>query len=117
MLPNDAADVFVALGVLSAAGEFETGRASGTKSMLMRTRVREARQAVLPDAEREGVAMRFLLSASNGRKQSPPPSSVMAEAATHGDIVFLNMTERFYLCAWKVRMNGAQTCAHGLSSL
>ena len=37
----------------------------------------------------------------NGRTEAPPSARVLSEASAHGDLVFLNMTERFYLCAYK----------------
>ena len=50
-----ATEAFVALGVMSTAATFETGRASGSKMALMRSRVREA--AALVAGERHGVDM------------------------------------------------------------
>ena len=94
-----ATEAFVALGVMSTAATFETGRASGSKMALMRSRVREA--AALVAGERHGVALRFLLASRNGKSETLASEAVRAESSTHGDLVFLNMTERFYLCAWK----------------
>ena len=92
-------DAFVALGVLSSAGSFETGRATQTKNRLMRTRVREA--ASVSDSALHHVAMRFVLATNNGKLSEPPPQTVLQEADQYRDMIFLNMTERFYLCSWK----------------
>lgn len=91
----------VALGVLSTAGGFETGRASAAKSALQRAAVRTAARVA---GSGHGVALRFVVSLRNGRNGEPPPERVVREAASHGDLVFLNMTERFYLCAWKYHL-------------
>ena len=91
--------VRVALGVLSSAAQFETGRATSGKSAALRARVRQAVAATL--GNQSEVAMRFVLAVRNGRSKLPPSSLVMAENNRHGDIIFVNMTERFYLCAWK----------------
>ena len=97
-------DAFIALGVLSSAGDFETGRATAAKSELMRQRVREAADTAGP-ASTHGVALRFVLSAwsrSHGKTTSALDlEAIQNEQSSHGDLVFLNMTERFYLCAWK----------------
>mmetsp|Transcript_73319 Transcript_73319/g.122447 ORF Transcript_73319/g.122447 Transcript_73319/m.122447 type:complete len:419 (+) Transcript_73319:23-1279(+) len=94
----NADQVFVALGVLSSADSFETGRASASRSRLIRNRVRWA--ASLTNYQQH-VALRFVLAQRNGRRSLPPPPPVFTEASKYSDMVFVNMTERFYLCAWK----------------
>ena len=84
-----ASEAFVALGVMSTAGTFETGRASGDKMARMRARVREA--AALVASERHGVALRFLLASRNGKKSTLASEPVLTESSVHGDLVFLNM--------------------------
>jgi len=85
---EQAADAFAALGVLSTAAAFETGRASGTKNALMRQRVRES--AAVSTAG-HGVALRFLLAARTGAgpRVRDATLEVQQESAMHGDMVFL----------------------------
>ena len=100
LVAADAAEI--ALGVMSTAGSFETGRSSGSKMALMRARVREAAGTA---ASGHNVALRFLLAQRNGRDGDQPLSHlVLAENQTHKDLIFIDMPERFYLCAWKKLM-------------
>ena len=101
-------EIYIALGVLSSADNFETGRAVASRSALMRNRVRQGAQIA---GIGHGVALRFILALRNGHKALPPPPHVLAEASTHGDLVFLNTTERFYLCGWKYHLWFAHAAA------
>ena len=100
--------IFVALGVLSSAITYETGRSVAGNSRSRRNRVRDA-VAHFPETLGRTVEVRFLLSANISRQARA--ATVRAndalmleahdEAHTYRDIVFLNMTESFHLCAWK----------------
>ena len=100
--------IYVALGVLSSAITYETGRSVAGNSRSRRDRVREA-VAHFPETLGRTVELRFLLSANISRQARA--ATVRAndalmleahdEAHTYRDIVFLNMTESFHLCAWK----------------
>lgn len=98
LVPDEQA--FVALGFLSTADTCETGRAHASRAFHMRLKVREASRLSAPNPE-DLIAVRFVLSITQGRTRVPPSEEVKREAQAFGDIVFLNMTERFYLCAWK----------------
>ena len=100
--------IYVALGVLSSAITYETGRSVAGNSRSRRNRVRDA-VAHFPETLGRTVEVRFLLSANISRQARA--ATVRAndalmleahdEAHTYRDIVFLNMTESFHLCAWK----------------
>ena len=95
---------FVALGVLSAAITFETNRAKADRSRLLRQRVRDAARTGGPNS---GVAMRFVLAhpaAERAPKYAADYNAALREAELHGDMVFLNQTENFYLCSYKFRL-------------
>ena len=88
----------IALGVMSTVVAFESGRATSSKMGLMRERVREAMSTASPG---HGIATRFLLAQRNSKDASAVDAAALAENATHGDLLFVDMPERFYLCAWK----------------
>ncbi len=93
----------MALGVLSSAGDFETGRASAQKNRLMRARVREAASRSGP-ASQHGIVLRFVIASfGSGQLVSSlaRSSELRLEAERYDDFAVLNMTERFYLCAMK----------------
>ena len=105
---SEPRSIFVALGVLSSAITYETGRSVAGNSRSRRNRVRDA-VAHFPETLGRTVEVRFLLSANISRQARA--ATVRAndalmleahdEAHTYRDIVFLNMTESFHLCAWK----------------
>jgi len=97
---------YVAVGVLSSAIQFETNRASTSKLRLLRTRWRESASRF--SNLNGGIVFRFVLSpppqtsnAERRAKYARDFEAAQAEAAQHSDMVFVNMTELFYLCAWK----------------
>ena len=106
----EPAQPFIALGVLSSAITYETGRTVAAKCLARRDRIREAtRRFANLDST---VVMRFLLAANFSQRASLETRMSNAklyddahrEAALHNDIIFLNMTESFHLCAWKKLM-------------
>jgi hypothetical protein len=107
MSVEHAASPFVAIGVLSSAITYETGRTVADKCRERRERIRAATRR-FPELGRT-VIQRFLLAANFSRRASARTQTqneilqarAHDEARTHGDITFLDMVESFHLCAWK----------------
>ena len=107
MLSPDTQPI-IALGVLSSAITYETGRTVANKCRQRRNNIRLASRR-FPDVLDKTVVMRFLLSANYSHRASARTQAANAalmveahkEADTEKDVVFLPMTESFHLCAWK----------------
>ena len=103
---SSSSSPFIALGVLSSAITYETGRTTASKCRQRRDRIRDA---VRKFGTESGVVMRFLLSANYSRRASERTQEANAallleahrEAHAFGDIEFLDTEESFHKCAWK----------------
>ena len=92
---------FIALGVLSSAITYETGRTVAAKCRQRRDRIRAA---VSKFGAESGVVMRFLLSANYSHRASEHTQEANAallleahrETAAFGDIEFLPTEESFH---------------------
>jgi hypothetical protein len=92
--------------VLSSAISVETGRSPANRTRARRDNIRAGVSALGTG----GVAMRFVLANSSLHENVPSGVAAhrarefawaRAESLARGDMVFLNMTESFHLCAWK----------------
>ena len=96
---------YLALGVLSSAVSYDTGRSVASKSRLRREAIRNA-TGTSPNLRAGSVIMRFILSSRYATTGNPAAAerdlaAARHEAAVHGDIHWLDMAESFHLCAWK----------------
>ena len=104
---SPARDPYVALGVLSTAFAYETGRMKAERCRLRRMQIREGARRFThsrADIVGTGVVMRFLLGGGVARSNARTAEQLalaQREASEFGDIVWLPMNETFYLCAWK----------------
>lgn len=104
MQPVAESQPFVALGVLSSAITYETGRTVAAKCRARRARIRLAVQR-FPEVLERSVIMRFVLASNYSQRASGATRAanevLMAdahkEAELEKDIVFLNITESFHL--------------------
>ena len=94
------ASVFVAVGLLSAAGS--TAKSNSSTGVWRRTSLRSyvtayrALTAAAAGSSGPGAALRFVLAGGG-----PLSDDIRQEANTHGDMIFLNMTEGIYRCTRK----------------
>ena len=97
--PSDP-NVFVAVGLLSAAAS--TAKSNSSIGLWRRSQLRASFAAY----GGHGAGLRFLLAPSSLIPASDPSAIAVApellhEAATHRDMIFLNMTEGLYRCTRK----------------
>lgn len=96
---SESSDVYVALGLLSAAGAAEKSNAAQYRAR--RTKLRQDAQRFECFSRTRQCALRFVLAGARTRSNAPVLAEAHREAAEHGDMLLINTTEGRFTCSRK----------------
>lgn len=96
---SDSSDVYVALGLLSAAGAAEKSNAAQYRAR--RAKLRQDAKRFECFSRSGHCALRFVLAGARTKTNAPVLAEARREAAQYGDMLLINTTEGRFTCSRK----------------